>query len=249
MDDRLISDRKYQNWSPMSLSYEVTLTAPPAAAQSLKSIALISLDFQHIFACNTDLEGALALCWKHKAAAMNKAVTSHMYRRQALGVTHLRTSAFAACTAQKPKVKMRMSSSMSALLLSTLAKPTTAASSSVQQGSFVGIATSAALFNSTMTMTMTLDDCQAKYGHGWAPYDIWGRVQSIATWVLPLFVRMGSMHFSHSVLIHLVNIKPRAIRVGRTAASAEAMVPLNLAVTKLAMAGWYNWMVGGALGA
>ncbi|KAF2806392.1 uncharacterized protein BDZ99DRAFT_573913 [Mytilinidion resinicola] len=64
------------------------------------------------------------------------------------------------------------------------------------QGSFIGITACSTNFSRNMT-EMTLPQCYSLCGTGWASYDKWDALTSILTWVVPLFVLVGNMHFSH----------------------------------------------------
>ncbi|KAF2490028.1 hypothetical protein BU16DRAFT_567129 [Lophium mytilinum] len=64
------------------------------------------------------------------------------------------------------------------------------------QGTFIGITACSTNFSQNMT-EMTLPQCYSLCGTGWASYDKWDALTSILTWVVPLFVLVGNMHFSH----------------------------------------------------
>ncbi|OCK73418.1 hypothetical protein K432DRAFT_430602 [Lepidopterella palustris CBS 459.81] len=65
-----------------------------------------------------------------------------------------------------------------------------------RQGSFVGIANCLETVPKSM-IDMNLQQCYEICGTGWAPYNEWDVISSILTWVIPLFVLVGNMHFSH----------------------------------------------------
>jgi hypothetical protein len=64
------------------------------------------------------------------------------------------------------------------------------------QGDFIGIITCSANFSRNIT-EMTLPQCYSFYSTSDAPCHKWDVVTSILTWVVPLFVLVGNMHFSH----------------------------------------------------
>jgi hypothetical protein len=63
----------------------------------------------------------------------------------------------------------------------------TPASAIARKGNFIKTETCSTTFSKNMG-TMSLPQCYEKCGTGWAPY---------GKWVIPLFVLIGNMHFSH----------------------------------------------------
>jgi hypothetical protein len=72
----------------------------------------------------------------------------------------------------------------------------TPASAIARKGNFIGTETCSTTFSKNMG-TMSLPQCYEKCGTGWAPYGKLGIIVSILAWVVPLFVLIGNMHFSH----------------------------------------------------
>jgi hypothetical protein len=77
------------------------------------------------------------------------------------------------------------------------------------QGDFIGIITYSANFSRNIT-EMTLPQCYSFYSTNDAPHHKWDVVTSILTWVVPLFVLVGNMHFSY---FHVGIYKPEDDRM------------------------------------
>ncbi|KAJ9635442.1 hypothetical protein H2199_008445 [Coniosporium tulheliwenetii] len=66
-----------------------------------------------------------------------------------------------------------------------------------QRGNFIGMAQCSSRPGITR---MTVEQCERDCGTGWHPYEKWEVVGAMGTWVIPLFVLVGNMHFSNSAL-------------------------------------------------
>lgn len=63
-----------------------------------------------------------------------------------------------------------------------------------QRGNFIGMAQCSSL---PSIIRMTVEQCEQICGIGWHAYEKWEVVSALATWVIPLFVLVGNMHFSN----------------------------------------------------